>query len=784
METETYSESSDYTSYSDDFESDAESTERTQSLFEVLAESLENNYQLNTQTHPVAGQFKEKLLLAKLKNSKHHLHQNLSETYLEHKQIYSEPSKFEVQSDKLKLDFSQFLNSLHKKAKIESNYIERCQKLKTQKVISKVRNWVLRTIALLLKERKHAEIMLQNIKEMNNIKSKELLDELYWEKFISIIKAISKRKAVTSFPTAELKQDIKTLLEKTLSCNVFVKNVVAVEDFDFKSALGNRRGFVNFSDRKIEVSKEVSEDSQKAQVLESFLKLSNRTTQSLPNTSLRSNINEEEYLSRICKFYLVIETTRVCEYHPVSNFVYLSLEKRPLLEPEIDTLSEESQIDPQLVPTQVLSFKIRGIKLKITVKNQKFKLRAAKVKHLLQTPEASNQILSSGIKHLYLLDTTTFYTSKSPKYILRSLNSNDNLETEKLELIKAYTLQSPTLQLLPSCFPDKLFPRMNYLYLLVKDQVYLSSTTFTKNYFVQFRPPTTKLASKPLNICKVEYCFAPVVTEPLLLPRKTKKLNPVTRRRSPIERTESLCMTHKLIKVKSKTNLGEFWKACQAGMNWQSEINEASRFGMLLSGTAKLLLKDFFSKVLESPLKLPETSENPEHFKLYRLSLLQKEEELKVTYKQKLKLVEEACTNEVRRIAFVGIPQGFYKSVSASIKQAYQLDPENKFYKLKSIREKLEASFSCRTNYTQDQTTLPCSQVSSRPSSVPKFAYDKLKLSEANRRRNPDVLHKKLYSSPYNDLPPKRPLKKKVNRTTKQFAENFSEANNSVRFFL
>jgi len=530
------------------------------------------------------------------------------------------------------------------------------------------------------------------------------------------------------------------------------------------------RGFVNFSDRKVEVSKEVSQDSQKAQVLESFLKLSNRSTQSSPNTSLRSNIKEEEYLSRI-----FIETTRVCEYQPVSNFVYLSLEKRPLLEPEIDTLSEEAQIDPQLVPTQVLSFKIRGIKLKVTVKNQKFKLRAAKVKHLLQTPEASNQLLSSAIKHLYLLDTTTFYTSKSPKYILRSLN-----KVEKLELIKAYTLQNPTLQVLPSCFPDTLSPQMKYLYLVLKDQVYLSSATFTKNYFVQFRPPSTKLASKPLNICKVEYCFAPVVTEPaLLLPRKTKKLNPVTRRRSPIERTESLCMTHKLMKVKSKTNLGEFWKACQAGMNWQSEINEASRFGMLLSGTAKLLLKDFFSKVVESPLKLPETSENPEYFKLHRLSLLQKEEELK-----KLKLVEEACTNEIRRITFVGIPQGFYKSVSASIKQAYQLDPENKFYKLKSIREKLEASFSFRTNYTQDQTTLPCSQVSSRPSSVPKFAYDKLKLSEANRRRNPDVLHKKLYSSPYNDLPPKRPLKKKVNRTTKQFAENFSEANNSVRFFL
>mmetsp|Transcript_15914 Transcript_15914/g.23063 ORF Transcript_15914/g.23063 Transcript_15914/m.23063 type:complete len:124 (+) Transcript_15914:9-380(+) len=117
METETYSESSDYASYSDDFESDPESTERTQSLFEVLAESLENNYQLNTQTHPVTGQFKEKLLLAKLKNSKHHLHQNLSETYLEHRQVYSEPFKFEVQSDKLKLDFSQFLNSLHKKSK-------------------------------------------------------------------------------------------------------------------------------------------------------------------------------------------------------------------------------------------------------------------------------------------------------------------------------------------------------------------------------------------------------------------------------------------------------------------------------------------------------------------------------------------------------------------------------------------------------------------------------------------------------------------------------------------
>lgn len=303
--------------------------------------------------------------------------------------------------------------------------------------------------------------------------------------------SICTRRVTVSEPFGQIKDDIKVILENSTKNSVVIKNLVSIEDYGYPPALGSRKGFQLSPDRKIEISGSFQLPSQIDKMLSQFLTLTESRRSNYQPKPPKISINEEAYLSRAC-----LEIHRKVSTQPITLYIYY--DPIEATSPGIsshfsafDTMTVEEEITTKIETMELENYKIQGTALSVSLRNNDFMLRAAKVKQLMHLPEANSSI-TSALKNFYCLEMNNFYASRNETVYLRPLT-----QIEISELVKLYLKPDAQLELRKEAFPDqnKSSDKLKYEYVVIKDSIYLSSGTYSKNWLVQIKPSPSKITN-------------------------------------------------------------------------------------------------------------------------------------------------------------------------------------------------------------------------------------------------------------------------------------------------
>lgn len=263
------------------------------------------------------------------------------------------------------------------------------------------------------------------------------------------------------------------------------------------------------------------------------------------------------------------------------------------------------------------------------------------------------------------------------------------------ELILTYVCKGMSSMIPKEYFPDSEMSEseLKYSYVIMKDVVSIRSNSYCKNWLLQLKQnsqsnPSYKTVTLP-SLCKWTGCLSTLLkeselqklsnsirkmpqlkekesakstrkarkassTEPV---KKERKLAPIRRGRSAEDTLtiNSLCSFHNILRYALRSypttasyysgeGTNQVWKAIQAGMHWQNELNEKTYLGMACTGKASEYIQSIISKYKErSKFKIhinsveslnnrEDLKKHPELFSVYKERVMQEISESKVRY--------------------------------------------------------------------------------------------------------------------------------------------------------
>lgn len=318
-----------------------------------------------------------------------------------------------------------------------------------------------------------------------------------------------------------------------------------------------------------------------------------------------------------------------------------------------------------------------------------------------------------------------------------------------------YLHRNPVLDLPVQLFPDRHVlsaeRELKYHYILIREKIVNNSGQFSCHYLLQIKP-ANKLENLPPSehsLCRWNTCLAPIATDnldsfvsnrteaSLRRPTQTRKsprkpklkkiLNPVkSRSASDSSLRTGYCNLHsqmrKFLHPKKKEPeefKGELWRATIAGLSWQSELVEPSRFNCLLNGDIK--------KSIVCLLDSAREEKNNKSKEEYKILLEAQVGELKT-----LRNLEVSATSEMLRIQNLKIPSSYYRFIQEKFSDVLNLSTIQKLNRTRYIREKLEEGL---TALSQSFSEKPHVQAAMRPLSVPKNMGEVIDPKERARKR-------------------------------------------------
>ncbi|CAG9315166.1 unnamed protein product [Blepharisma stoltei] len=793
----------DSSDYADDFEDDSQSISEAYSeesvfphLFSSLEHHLNSNNPINTTSSEIPIERAVGFFLSQLSSSSRDISQKIHWSYeLKLEKIVKKPYNLPDKSE-LEKKFASLLKSFMMKGRLEAELMNKISKKILKTSLDEARKWILLSLDIIEKEKRQAYFMIDHAKSLNKTKSEDLQDEFLWKRFIYHLLSLCARKVTVTEPSWNVKDEIKGIIENSLKASIVVKNIVSIEDYGYSPALGYRRGFQASADRKVEISGNFQLSSQIEAIINQFLTLTETRKITSQHSIKDFEIKDGSFLSRVC-----LEMHREVTRTPLTLFIYYDPREEKSIGisswfSAFEPLTYEEDVNTKVISIELSTFKFLGNNLLVEYNNQSSILEPASIKQLLQLPQASkfSQSAPSALKSFYVIEKENFYASckKNLQAFLRPLSAS-----EVSELIQVYIENNPQPQMQKESFPDsyKLSSKLKYGYIIVKDSIYLSSGTYSKNWLVQIKtshnkPKWTNTSFN--NVCKWEGCLSSLITERQLdslkninlnrtfsnlkTQRKSQSIEPKRKQLNPIKRSGTVsdsfiaadhCSFHNHYKNVLKNSLGpslpdctgELWKASQVGLNWQEELSSHNRISQICNETAKEMFQNFFQSICKKSSVANKASENSdikdeESFKLKQYKLI---EELKNTLD-----LEKQSTNELKMIACSEVQLNSIKHLVLPLKEAYLSTPAEKLVKLKGIRKQFEllSAFRSTSYATEANSTMPFKQVS-RPPTVPANLSE---LAPTERFRKKE-LNKKMSTSPYFDAQLR--VVKRFNKITK-----------------
>ena len=291
----------DSSNYSEDFEASQSSEDPPvfyqesdvfPQLFNFLEKSFSENTFINYRTQETPAQLAVGLFLASAKLSKSDFTNKLHWEYAQKRELLQRSFKLEPTCSK----FPKSIKSILCLMRVESDFIARTMKRKTNIVTDEVRNQTFTNLAALAKDKNQADAMLESERTAIFKKSEELEDLFVWKRFYELLKTLVPNKILMSTPQEKQKSEIKGLLENYIRMGQSIKNAVTLEDADYLAALGNKR-FGNREDRKIEISELCSDVTRAKDLLDKLLTFAKRPVR---EKSLNGRV-QKGFLNRACK---------------------------------------------------------------------------------------------------------------------------------------------------------------------------------------------------------------------------------------------------------------------------------------------------------------------------------------------------------------------------------------------------------------------------------------------------------------------------------------------------
>ena len=432
------------------------------------------------------------------------------------------------------------------------------------------------------------------------------------------------------------------------------------------------------------------------------------------------------------------------------------------------------------------------------------------------------------ISGLYVLETLSIFQAAGhggeTKYV-RKVS-----QTELEELCRFYLLRIHIQHIPRDLFPDSCGeggPALKYSYVLIRDLITLRSGNFCRNWLIQFKAMPARPASvgptPGPRFCKWLGCLAPsleeseqaAVQQSLDLqfrgsfsssdikrsrkkrkshsndPSFTKKaLAPIRKSKNSALDTSTAgafcdfhCRLRHFMKANSmllspylEDSTNEVWKAVQAGMRWQSELSSKVRLGPVCNGNAKQALAAYYQHSAhclsvsgrERRFTAKVREQRPEDvFEQHRDQLTDTLSDLRAK-----RDTEVMFTNDLRELLVSNPSPAALQALFSILTDAASSTVTVKLAKLRAIKDRLR-DMGGNSTYS-DLADFKGFAPSSRPQSQNQYMHSergKEQSPEHQRGRIDDVLHRKIYTSPYGErlykpgrfvkpkLPPKAPPK-------------------------
>ena len=425
-------------------------------------------------------------------------------------------------------------------------------------------------------------------------------------------------------------------------------------------------------------------------------------------------------------------------------------------------------------------------------------------------------------KALYVLETMSVFQAVGVKDEEKYVRRLTMAELE--ELCRFYIMKVHVQHIPRDLFPDSSSSSessLKYSYIIIRDLITLRSGNFCRNWLLQLKPAPPRPASvgpvQGPRLCKWLGCLAPSLeeTDQILIQedmekllkgtgnvsdtRKTRKkrkshsndpsftkkpLAPIRKsKNSMLEPSTSgfLCDFHYRLRHFMKTNSMllspyledssmEVWKAVQAGLRWQSELSSKVRLGPICSGSAKQGITAYYQHASQClSVSGRERRFAPRYNRHFDDFFEQQREKLTdvVSELRTKRDTEVAFTNELRDLMVSSQGSGTLSALSAMLVEAAGASVTVKLAKLRAIRDKVKdvGSGGFFTDVMEGRG-------SARPQSQNmQSERGKDTSPEHQRTKLDEVLHRKIYTSPYGEriykpgrlarpkLPPKAPSK-------------------------